>query len=208
MMLRLPVEDLLGLVLHVPGAMNWPFLTFTGLPVRRGLERGRSGGRGTPGSAGRRRPPPPARPRSRGRRSGPGCPISRFTSARISQALAHARAAVRAEARAVGLVVGGLEDEGKPSRGVTSFEPARHEWRVPLALDDAGPGEEDRGSSALPRGPSTRRPWSRGVLHAGRSQRLAGEARPLRELRGARVGARGSPARRRGRADGDRAAWT
>ena len=59
------------------------------------------------------------------------------------EALLHARAPVGAEARAVGLVVARLEDEGDAELGRDRLDPRRHLVGVGGALDHAGAGDQE-----------------------------------------------------------------
>ena len=156
MRLRLPVEAAFSITPFMSqGAMNWPFLTFTILPVR-AASRTRS----------------VCRQRNAGIcRTSATCGrllhlATSCTSVRIGtpEPVAHAgqdlqaaldpRPAVRAEARPVGLVVAGLEDEGDAELAGDVLEPRRHLPRVARALDDARPGDqEERAASAQARPP-------------------------------------------------------
>ena len=176
--------------------MNWPFLTFTIRPrARRRAARGRSGGRGRRGSAARRPPRPRARPAPpRARRSGSARRARSRTAGEDLEAALDARAAVGAEARAVGLVVAGLEDAaGCPARRVIAAQPRGDLARVasgsrsrtgPAIRKSGPPPPGERAPQAV--GPQQRRLRSR-----ARDRRFGAD----RARRGARGGSRGSRAR-------------
>ena len=136
------------------GARNCPFLMLTTRPVRaaatsRSVCRERNAGNlQHVGDLGDRR-----RVRGSWMSVRIGTPARLAHAREDAQPLVEARAAERSPRRAVGLVVRGLEDERDAGAARDVADRERQVDRVRLALDDAGPGDEQQRSAAAHREP-------------------------------------------------------
>ena len=127
------------------GARNWPFLMFTGLPVlaaatTRSVWRHKKAGickTSRTSAAG-------ATSLTWCTSESTGSPTSAFTRARISRPVFQPRPPEGSQRSAVGLVVGGLEDEGEGQLSGVLLEGAGDVQGQRRVLDDAGPGDHDQ----------------------------------------------------------------